>query len=567
MHVMPRRVDRCDLARHEDLRAEPSRLLQCAACQLAPGDAGREAEVVLDPRGRPRLPAGCLALDDDRPQSFRCPVDGSRKSGWTRADDHGVVLRSGRLRLEAEELGHPAQSRPHDGLPCHDAKGGIVAVHRERTPPLLGLVRHIGLEPPESDLVSVEEVPQLGTGGVPLVTEHDRPVGRRLGDEALQAARPGDPVAREPADSLADGGGDRHDRVVVVWLDPEDTRRLCCAEACGLRRTQRDRDLPEHIAGAPVADHTLDAVDDPDRLHPPFEETEERRLVPFVNGELPGTEADVGCDAAEAFPVCQLEVGKHGHATDLLRRHHPRHHPGRLRRTWTDSGLAITKDNATSSSRAVRLEECVLQGFNAASCGPKVCQPGQPLPSLVMRAEYCRIERWRGYFSSSFYVRLPDGTLVESKPFRWRRAAAAPDEGPARAAYEALAARIEAAGWTRHAQGASWFATTFTRLVEDRGDVDLQWQADPLPVEPPPIRALLPVYQAPPEPEPPPVRELRAPDEPKTPPLVVPPAVAPPADAPVEAAPRRRSSVARAAGTAGLARAPAPGLPPPQRPP
>ena len=24
-----------------------------------------------------------------------------------------------------------------------------------------------------------------------------------------------------------------------------------------------------------------------------------------------------------------------------------------------------------------------------------------------MQAEYCRIERWRGYFSSSFYVRLP----------------------------------------------------------------------------------------------------------------------------------------------------------------
>ena len=90
-----------------------------------------------------------------------------------------------------------------------------------------------------------------------------------------------------------------------------------------------------------------------------------------------------------------------------------------------------------------------------------------------MHAEYCRIERWRGYFSSSFYVHLPDQTL-ESQSFRWRREAPPSDGGPARAAYDELVSRLEGAGWTRHSEGADWFATTFTRLIESLAEVRLE---------------------------------------------------------------------------------------------
>lgn len=127
-----------------------------------------------------------------------------------------------------------------------------------------------------------------------------------------------------------------------------------------------------------------------------------------------------------------------------------------------------------------------------------------------MHAEYCRIERWRGYFSSSFYVHLPDQTL-ESKSFRWRRQAPPPDSGPPRAAYDDLVSRIERAGWTRHADGTDWFATTFTRFVETPAEVRLERVADVMPQEPPPMRVVVPVQQPPPAPEPTPprVHELR----------------------------------------------------------
>ena len=113
-------------ARDEDLGAEPARLLQRAARELVPGHAGREAEVVLDPRRRPGLPAGRLALDHDRPQALRRAVDGRGQPGRTGADDHGVVL--GRLRLggEPEQLRDPAQLRPHDGLAVDDADRRVV---------------------------------------------------------------------------------------------------------------------------------------------------------------------------------------------------------------------------------------------------------------------------------------------------------------------------------------------------------------------------------------------------------------------------------------------------------
>ena len=79
----------------------------------------------------------------------------------------------------------------------------------------------------------------------------------------------------------------------------------------------------------------------------------------------------------------------------------------------------------------------------------------------------CRVERWRGYFASSFFVRFPDGTSIESSSFKWRGADAPPNSSTARAAYEELVERVRALGWEPHADGANWFATEFARLVAD----------------------------------------------------------------------------------------------------
>jgi hypothetical protein len=155
-----------------------------------------------------------------------------------------------------------------------------------------------------------------------------------------------------------------------------------------------------------------------------------------------------------------------------------------------------------------------------------------------MHAEYCRIERWRGYFSSSFYVHLPDQTL-ESQSFRWRRQAPPPESGSARAAYDELVSRIERAGWKHHADGVDWFATTYTRFVETPAEVRFERVADVMPQEPPPMRFVVPVQQPaptpPPDPAPPRVHELR-PREPQPAPQ---PAEPQPAPAPVPARGRR----------------------------
>src|SRR4051812_6492323 len=128
-----------------------------------------------------------------------------------------------------------------------------------------------------------------------------------------------------------------------------------------------------------------------------------------------------------------------------------------------------------------------------------------------MGAEYCRIERWRGYVASSFYVRLPDRTVLESHPFRWRRSAAPPHNGSARAAYEELVARLEQAGWLRHGDGTDWFATTFMRVADVRPGL---------------VPAAPPVAIAAPPSQPPPPRIVERPDP--VPPDPVPPDAAPP---------------------------------------
>jgi len=73
----------------------------------------------------------------------------------------------------------------------------------------------------------------------------------------------------------------------------------------------------------------------------------------------------------------------------------------------------------------------------------------------------CRVKRWRGYVSSSFYVDLGDGRLLESSSFPWRHASPPPETDASRAAYDDLVARLAAAGWGPYGSGWCWYETTF----------------------------------------------------------------------------------------------------------
>ena len=120
-------VDSGDRSRHEDLGAEPPRLLQRTTRQLVARHAGREAEVVLDPRRRPGLAARCLPLDHEHPQPFRCAVHGRRQPGRPGADDHDVVLGGERLGAEPEQLGHATELRPQDRVGGEPERPGDLA--------------------------------------------------------------------------------------------------------------------------------------------------------------------------------------------------------------------------------------------------------------------------------------------------------------------------------------------------------------------------------------------------------------------------------------------------------
>ena len=81
-----------------------------------------------------------------------------------------------------------------------------------------------------------------------------------------------------------------------------------------------------------------------------------------------------------------------------------------------------------------------------------------------------RIERWRGYRSSTFYARVGD-SLLESRSFRWSKADPPPETAAARAAYDELVARLQAAGWEPVAGGGLWYETGFVRPVSEGGAV------------------------------------------------------------------------------------------------
>ena len=92
-------------------RAELARLGDGAARELGAGDAGREAEVVLDPARRAGLPAERGALDDERVEPLGGAVDRRAETRGPAADDQQVDLLARReLAADAERARPPRRA-------------------------------------------------------------------------------------------------------------------------------------------------------------------------------------------------------------------------------------------------------------------------------------------------------------------------------------------------------------------------------------------------------------------------------------------------------------------------
>ena len=310
---------RATRARDQDLRAEAPRLLERTTGQLVARDAAGKSEIVLDPRGRPSLSAGRLALDDDRAQPLGCAVDGGRKAGRPATDDHDVVFVRAGAGLQAEAIRQIAHLGPNEQLSVREPEHRKLAVRWTGAGPDRRELRRIGRHPAEGNLVAREKPAQVAARRVPAVADDRHARRGRLGGDALE---PSHPLARQRAHLERDVLRDRRDRVVLLRIDPDHARRLHGTVSAGKRRPEGHRHLAEDRARKPQAEPAFDPVDRLHDLDLAGEHGKQRALAAFGNRELARTEVEVGGRARESFQLGGRQPGEQGNRRDVLDRQH-----------------------------------------------------------------------------------------------------------------------------------------------------------------------------------------------------------------------------------------------------
>ena len=243
-------------------QAEPARLRDRPLGQLGAGDAGREAEVVLDPRRGARLAAERGRVDHHRREPLGRRVDGGAEAARAAADDQrvpgffrrlvrGAQVERGRRLEDRRRAQHLVAGGQHRQV----VLGERPAVGRRR--------RQVGAVEVDEAVrhpVAGEELAQVARPRVAAVADQPRAAFGFDDDRATADQRVGDQVA-EPGVA----GDDAAERLAA---DEDRLARLGDAGA-EERRFERDQvQLTGELAG-PVADQDalvrgVDRVDDLD---------------------------------------------------------------------------------------------------------------------------------------------------------------------------------------------------------------------------------------------------------------------------------------------------------------
>ncbi len=169
-----------DLAGGERLGTELVRLPAGPLGQLRPGYAVREAQVVLDPRALPGLPAAGHPLDHHRAQPLGRRVDRGTQPGRPGPDHHQVVEVRGRLGLHPDGGGDLGVGRRLQRLAVRSDHDGHVlraGPGRVQQPPALRLVDAV---PAVGHGVAGQEVARLIRRRRPAVSDHPALLDRRV---------------------------------------------------------------------------------------------------------------------------------------------------------------------------------------------------------------------------------------------------------------------------------------------------------------------------------------------------------------------------------------------------
>ena len=279
-------LERRRAGRDRELGAELLGLQDGAVGQLGAGDAGREAEIVLDARRRPGLAAGGERVQRERVESLRRAVHRRREAGGAGADDDQVadlVLRA--RERQPEELRELDVARVAQHLaPAPDDHRGLLGGDAELAQQRLGVRVLLEVDPVVWQAVARGELADPARVG--RVARADDAKARPQPDEhgPAQEERAQDQVAevRVVGDELAQPFG-RHGEDLAVLHDHRGQERSLAGEQIQLAEEAAlsvhadralatavmaldDRDLArqdheEVVAGVTLAEEHVAALD------------------------------------------------------------------------------------------------------------------------------------------------------------------------------------------------------------------------------------------------------------------------------------------------------------------
>ena len=141
----------------------------------------------------------------------------------------------------------------------------------------------------------------------------------RLGGDPAEPAKP---LARQVADRLGDLRRTVGDGVELPGAELHHPRRLGGATAGLERAAIHQGNFAMHLAGGPLADLAIDAVDQLDDIELSLEDQEKRGFLSLVNDEFADAQTNIGRDLRELGEIGRLQRRKQRDGGEFFNRDH-----------------------------------------------------------------------------------------------------------------------------------------------------------------------------------------------------------------------------------------------------